>query len=140
MNRSNLIDTISEQTGLSKADSKKALNGIISALTDALASGDKVTLVGFGSFSVSVRAARTGINPAKKELIKIPAKKVVKFKANFDFSFDDGSGFQILGGHSYIPCPPPPQSQGDTGLLFSDPKNIYSPGDTGLHSPKKYKR
>lgn len=80
MNKADLINAIAEKGGLSKADSKKALDAFISVVSEALASGDKVSLVGFGSFSVSERAARTGINPATKSTINIPAKKVAKFK------------------------------------------------------------
>jgi len=86
MNKADLINAISEKAGLSKADSKKALDGFISAVSGALASGDKVSLVGFGSFSVSERAARTGINPATKKSINIPAKKVAKFKAGAELA------------------------------------------------------
>jgi DNA-binding protein HU-beta len=86
MNKADLINAISENAGLSKADSKKALDGFISAVSGALASGDKVSLVGFGSFSVSERAARTGINPATKKSINIPAKKVAKFKAGAELA------------------------------------------------------
>jgi DNA-binding protein HU-beta len=86
MNKADLINAISEKAGLSKADSKKALDGFIGAVSGALASGDKVSLVGFGSFSVSERAARTGINPATKKSINIPAKKVAKFKAGAELA------------------------------------------------------
>lgn len=86
MNKADLINAIAEKGGLSKADSKKALDGFISAVSAALASGDKVSLVGFGSFSVSERAARTGINPATKKAIDIPAKKVAKFKAGAELT------------------------------------------------------
>ncbi len=86
MNKSDLINAISECAGISKADSKKALDGFICAVSGALAKGDKVSLVGFGSFSVSERAARQGINPATKEAIKIPAKKVAKFKAGAELA------------------------------------------------------
>jgi len=86
MNKADLINAMAEKAGLSKADSKKALDGFIGAVTKALASGDKVSLVGFGSFSVASRAARTGINPATKNAIKIPAKKVAKFKAGAELA------------------------------------------------------
>jgi len=66
--------------GLSKVDSKKALDAALDAISEALRSGDKVALLGFGTFSVSERPARTGINPATKEKIEIAAKKVIKFK------------------------------------------------------------
>ena len=80
MNKSELVEKIAAAAGLSKADSKKALEATIAAIKDALVAGDKVALVGFGTFSVSERPAREGINPATKEKIKIAAKKVAKFK------------------------------------------------------------
>lgn len=86
MNKSQLIDAIAAKSGLSKADSKKALEGTIDAITAALKEGDKIALVGFGTFSVEERAARTGINPATREKIEIAAKKVVKFKAGAELS------------------------------------------------------
>ncbi len=66
--------------GLSKVDSKKALDAALDAISEALRSGDKVALLGFGTFSVSERPARTGVNPATGENIEIAAKKVIKFK------------------------------------------------------------
>lgn len=81
MNKSDLINAMAAESGLSKADSKKALDAFVSAVSAALKDGDKVALVGFGTFSVSERGERTGINPATKQTITIPAKKVVKFKA-----------------------------------------------------------
>ena len=80
MNKGELVSAIAEQAGLSKVDSKKALDGFIKSVSDALQSGDKVSLIGFGSFSVTEKAARQGINPATKAPITIEAKKVVKFK------------------------------------------------------------
>lgn len=80
MNKSDLINAMAAESGLSKADSKKALDAFVSAVSAALKDGDKVALVGFGTFSVSERGERTGINPATKQTITIPAKKVVKFK------------------------------------------------------------
>ena len=80
MNKSELVEKIAAAAGLSKADSKKALEATIAAIKDALVAGDKVALVGFGTFSVSERPAREGINPATKQKIKIAAKKVAKFK------------------------------------------------------------
>ena len=84
MNKSELVSSIAAKSGLSKEASKKALDATIESITAALKSGDKVALVGFGTFSVSKRAARQGINPATKQAIKIPAKKVAKFKAGAD--------------------------------------------------------
>lgn len=86
MNKSELIDAMAEKAGLTKADAKKSLEAFIESTTDALGKGDKLALVGFGSFSVSERAARTGRNPQTGKEIKIPAKKVVKFKAGSDLA------------------------------------------------------
>ena len=86
MNKAQLIDAIADKAGLSKADAKKALDAVVGSVTDALKGGDRVGLVGFGSFSVSERGARTGINPQTKATIQIPAKKVVKFKAGAELS------------------------------------------------------
>lgn len=81
MNKSDLINEVATESGLNKADSKKAVDAVLSVLSNALKKGDKVALVGFGTFSVAERGERTGINPATKATITIPAKKVVKFKA-----------------------------------------------------------
>lgn len=84
MNKSELIDSIAQQSGLTKADSKKALDAFLDSAEGALKKGDKISLIGFGTFSVSKRAARTGRNPQTGKEISIPAKKVVKFKAGSD--------------------------------------------------------
>ena len=81
MNKGELIDAVAASAGLSKADAGKALDGTIDAITGALKKGDRVSVVGFGSFSVSSRAARTGRNPQTGAEIKIAAKNVAKFKA-----------------------------------------------------------
>jgi DNA-binding protein HU-beta len=81
MNKAELIDAIANEAGLSKADAKKALDAFVGATTTALKSGDRISLVGFGSFSVSKRDARTGRNPQTGKEIKIAAKNVVRFKA-----------------------------------------------------------
>ena len=81
MNKTELVSSIAEKSGLSKADAKKALDATIEAITGALKAGDKVALVGFGTFAVAERPERQGINPATKETITIAAKKVAKFKA-----------------------------------------------------------
>ena len=81
MNKQELIDAISAESGLTKTDATKALNAIVNATSTALKSGDKLSLVGFGSFSVSKREARTGRNPQTGKEIQIAAKNVVKFKA-----------------------------------------------------------
>jgi DNA-binding protein HU-beta len=86
MNKAQLIDAIAAGAGLSKADAKKALDAFINATTDTLKSGDRVALIGFGTFSVSERGARTGRNPQTGKEIKIPSKKVVKFKAGADLA------------------------------------------------------
>ncbi|MBX7182404.1 MAG: HU family DNA-binding protein [Bacteroidia bacterium] len=86
MNKAELVDAIAAGSGLSKADSKKALDAFIDATTGALKKGDRVALVGFGSFSVSKRAARKGRNPQTGKEIKIAAKKVVRFKAGAELS------------------------------------------------------
>jgi DNA-binding protein HU-beta len=86
MNKAELINAVAAESGLSKADSKKALDAFISSISSTLKKGDKVSLVGFGTFAVSERAERTGINPSTKAAITIPAKKVVKFKAGSELS------------------------------------------------------
>ena len=86
MNKAELIESIATDAGLSKADSKKALDAFITATTKSLKKGDRVALVGFGSWSVSKRSARTGRNPQTGKEIKIPAKKVVKFKAGAELA------------------------------------------------------
>ncbi len=86
MNKAELIDQIANQAELSKADAKKALDAFVNATTGALKSGDRVALVGFGSWSISSRSERTGRNPQTGAPIKIAAKKVVKFKAGSDLA------------------------------------------------------
>jgi DNA-binding protein HU-beta len=86
MNKAELIDAIAGEAGLTKADSKKALDAFIKTTGDALQKGDRVALVGFGSFSVSQRNARTGRNPQTGKPINIGAKKVVKFKPGQELS------------------------------------------------------
>ncbi|NKI34236.1 HU family DNA-binding protein [Wenzhouxiangella sp. XN79A] len=85
MNKSELVDSIAEQADISKADAGRALDGMIAAVTKALKKGDTVSLVGFGTFSVKKRAARTGRNPATGETIKIKASKTPSFKAGKGF-------------------------------------------------------
>ncbi|MDP2336186.1 MAG: HU family DNA-binding protein [Bacteroidota bacterium] len=80
MNKAQLIDAIAEKANLTKADSKKALDAFVDATSDALKNGDRVALIGFGSFSVASRSARTGRNPQTGKTIEIAEKKVVKFK------------------------------------------------------------
>ena len=86
MNKTELIDKIAAGAGLTKVDAKKALEASIEAIKGALVAGDKVQLVGFGTFAISEKPAREGINPATKQKIKIAAKKVAKFKAGAEFA------------------------------------------------------
>jgi DNA-binding protein HU-beta len=86
MNKAELIDAISASAKLSKADAGRALDAAVDAIEKSLKKGDRIALVGFGSFSISKRAARTGRNPQTGKEIKIAAKKVVKFKAGTDLA------------------------------------------------------
>ncbi len=86
MNKAELIDAMAAGAGLTKADAKKALDAFIGTTTDALKKGERVALVGFGSFSVSTRSARKGRNPQTGKEISIPAKQVVKFKTGADLA------------------------------------------------------
>lgn len=86
MNKAELIDAIAAEASLTKVDAKKALDAFVAATTNALKAGDKVTLVGFGTFSVSSRSARKGRNPQTGKEINISAKKVVKFKPGAELS------------------------------------------------------
>ena len=81
MNRADLVNHIADITNLSKADTGKAVDAMFDAIRDALARGEEFTQVGFGSFSVTERAAREGRNPKTGETIQIPAGKALKFKA-----------------------------------------------------------
>jgi DNA-binding protein HU-beta len=86
MNKAQLIDAIAAEAGLTKADAKRALDAFVTTTTGALKKGGRVALVGFGSFSVSKRNARTGRNPQTGAPITIKAKKVVKFKAGSELA------------------------------------------------------
>ncbi len=81
MNKSELVDLIAVKSGLSKADAGKAVDGFVDTVTEALAQGEQVTLVGFGSFLVRERSARTGRNPQTGEPMNIAASKIPAFKA-----------------------------------------------------------
>ncbi len=81
MNKTELIAAVSEKADLSKKDSEAAVTAVIEAITAALTQGERVQLVGFGTFEVKSRAARTGRNPKTREAIKIPASKAPVFKA-----------------------------------------------------------
>lgn len=80
MNKAELVSAVAEKTGMSKKDSEKAVNAAFDTITEALAAGDKVQLVGFGAFEVKERGARIGRNPNTKEEIEIPASRVASFK------------------------------------------------------------
>lgn len=86
MNKTELINAIAEKSGLNKTQSKDALEATLCAISTALEKGDKIALIGFGTFSVAEKAAREGVNPATKAKIQIPAKKVVKFKAGAELA------------------------------------------------------
>lgn len=81
MTKAELISVVAENSGLTKKDSEKAVSAVMDAITDALAKGDKVSLVGFGTFEVRERAERNGINPRTREPMPIPASKLPTFKA-----------------------------------------------------------
>lgn len=86
MNKTELVEKIAAGAGITKVDAKKALDAAIGAVKETLIAGDKVALIGFGTFSVAERPAREGINPATKEKIKIAAKKIAKFKAGAELA------------------------------------------------------
>lgn len=86
MNKTELINAIAEKANLTKVDAKNALDATLCAISEALAKEDKVALIGFGTFSVAEKSARTGINPRTKEKIEIAARKSVKFKAGAELN------------------------------------------------------
>ncbi|MCR4613557.1 MAG: HU family DNA-binding protein [Bacteroidaceae bacterium] len=86
MNKSELVAAVAAKAGISKVDAKKAVDAFVATVGETLKKGDKVALVGFGTFSVAKRAARQGINPATKAKITIPAKKSAKFKAGAELN------------------------------------------------------
>ena len=86
MNKTELIEKIAAGSGLPKTDAKKALDATVAAIKEALIAGDKIALVGFGTFSANERPARESINPATKQKIQIAAKKVAKFKAGAELA------------------------------------------------------
>ncbi|MEJ5349268.1 MAG: HU family DNA-binding protein [Desulfosoma sp.] len=81
MTKADLISRMADESGITKAAAEKALNSFVAAVADSLAKGEKVTLVGFGTFSVAERAQREGRNPRTGETITIAASKTIKFKA-----------------------------------------------------------
>lgn len=84
MNKTDLVNAIAAEAGISKVDAKEALDVALKTMVEALAAGEKVTLVGFGTFAVAEKAARTGFNPRTKETIEIPARRAIKFKPGAD--------------------------------------------------------
>lgn len=86
MNKAELIELMADNAGITKTQANEALNSFTTAVQKTLKKGDKVTLVGFGTFSVTKRAARNGRNPQTGEVIKIKARKVAKFKAGKELS------------------------------------------------------
>ncbi|MDE5656770.1 MAG: HU family DNA-binding protein [Muribaculaceae bacterium] len=86
MNKTELVNAIAEKANLSKVDAKNALDAALNTVAEALAANDKVALIGFGTFSVSEKGERTGLNPRTKEKIVIPARKAVKFKAGAELN------------------------------------------------------
>jgi len=85
MNKSDLVAVVAEKLGATKRDAEASLNAVVEAITESLVKGEKIQLVGFGSFEVRKRAARKGRNPQTKEEIKIPASKAPVFKAGRAF-------------------------------------------------------
>ncbi len=86
MDKSEFINAVAEKSGLSKVDAKKAVEAFVDTVSNELKEGGKVALLGFGSFSVSEKAARKGVNPKTKETIEIAARKAVKFKAGAELN------------------------------------------------------
>lgn len=86
MNKTEFINSVHEKSGLSKADAKKAVDAFVETITDELKEGGKVAFLGFGTFSVTEKAARKGVNPKTKETIEIAARKAVKFKAGAELN------------------------------------------------------
>ena len=86
MNKTELINAVAEKANLSKVQAKAALDATLNTITEALLKDDKVAIIGFGTFGVSEKTARTGINPRTKEKIEIPARKTVKFKAGAELA------------------------------------------------------
>ena len=80
MNKTEFIDAVSAKAGLSKADGKKAVDAMVETILSEMEKGEKISILGFGSFTVVEKSARKGGNPRTKEVIEIPARKVIKFK------------------------------------------------------------
>lgn len=86
MNKTELVNAVAEKAGLTKAQAKDAVDAALTAISDALAENDKVAILGFGTFAVSEKGERTGINPRTKEQIVIQARKTIKFKAGAELT------------------------------------------------------
>lgn len=86
MNKADLVNSLAEKTGLTKTKSNEVIDVIVSSVSEALKNGDKVTLVGFGTFTTTQRDARKGRNPKTGETLEIPAKRVAKFKAGTELT------------------------------------------------------
>lgn len=86
MNKTEFISAVSEKSGLSKVDAKKAVEAFVETVSSELKEGGKVALLGFGAFSITEKAARKGVNPKTKEPIDIAARKTVKFKAGAELN------------------------------------------------------
>ncbi|MDD4514707.1 HU family DNA-binding protein [Massilibacteroides sp.] len=86
MNKTEFINAVSAKSGLSKVDAKKAVDAFVETVSEELKGGGKVALLGFGSFSVTEKSARKGVNPKTKQPITIPARKSVKFKAGSELA------------------------------------------------------
>ena len=86
MNKTDFIARVAEKAGLTKVDARKAVETFAEVVAEQLKKGEKVALLGFGTFSVAAKPAREGINPATKQKIQIPAKKVAKFKAGAELA------------------------------------------------------
>lgn len=86
MNKTELVNAIAAKANLSKVQAKAALEAAVNTVTEELAKGEKIALIGFGTFSVAEKGARKGINPRTKEVIEIPARKSVKFKAGAELN------------------------------------------------------
>ena len=86
MNKTEFINAVAEKAGLSKVDGKKAVEAMVKTIQGEMKKGEKVSILGFGSFSVVEKASRKGVNPQTKKVINIPARKVIKFKPGTDLT------------------------------------------------------
>ncbi|MDR3268342.1 MAG: HU family DNA-binding protein [Tannerella sp.] len=86
MNKTEFVNAVAAKAGFSKVSGKKAIKAVIETISEEVEKGGKVNIIGFGSFYVTTKAARKGINPATQQVIQIPARKVVKFKVGADLA------------------------------------------------------